>query len=347
MKRFCFGRSAAIVFFVFILSSSAGVAFACSRVFWNTNSQAKVSGRSVDSSYSEEPQMVAYPKGMERDGGAGGNSARWKSTYGSVVVTAFGTNTNDGMNEKGLVAHVLYLDGAKYEPRDGRPGVAMGQWIQFILDNFSTVDEALLGLKEIQIVPKEVGGKVWPLHVAIEDATGDSAVIEYIEGKMNVYHGAQYSVMTNEPPLNKQLKNLRRYKMFGGRLPMPGDIDPASRFVRASSYLLTLPEPKDAKEAVVNLVSLFRSISTPFGSLDTSGTKYVDSWPTRWLAVADATNLTYYFSYTWSPSMFWVDLKKVNLREGAPPCALDPANPNLSGDVSGELKAIEKEVRGN
>ncbi|MFK5073457.1 linear amide C-N hydrolase, partial [Klebsiella pneumoniae] len=86
-------------------------------------------------------------------------------------------------------------------------------------------------------------GQEWGLHVAIEDTTGDSAVFEFVKGKLVVHHGKEYTVMTNEPPLAEQLVNVKRYKLFGGKEAMPGDIDPSSRFVRAASYLKTLPQP--------------------------------------------------------------------------------------------------------
>jgi hypothetical protein len=40
--------------------------------------------------------------------------------------------------------------------------------------------------------------------------------------------------------------------LFGGTLPIPGDIDSASRFARAASFLKTLPEPKDYREAILD-----------------------------------------------------------------------------------------------
>ncbi len=325
-----------------ILAFLAGTAFPCSRVFWNTNGQAKVTGRTMDLSMSDEPQLVVYPAGIERNGQAGPNSAKWKSKYGSVVVTAFGVATSDGMNEHGLAAHALVLDKTVYEPRDKRPGVSNGMWVQYILDNFKTVNEALSGLPGVQIVSIDIAGIKWPLHVAFEDATGDSAVIEYADGKAVIHHGPQYSVMTNEPFLDEQLSNLKRYKLFGGDLALPGDIDPVSRFVRASTYLKTLPEPKNDVEAIAGVASVIRSVMVPFGAPDTSSTDLFDTWQTLWRTFADLTHLVYYFGATTNPCLLWVELKNLNLKAGAPVLALDPRDPALMGDISKQLKPVTK-----
>lgn len=111
--------------------------FACTRVFWNTNQKAKVSGRTMDLFIDDKPRMVVYPRGRERDGQAGPNSLKWKSKYGSVVLTAFGAAVDDGINEHGLAAHLINLPGTEYEyeVRDNRPGIGHLFCIQFFLDN--------------------------------------------------------------------------------------------------------------------------------------------------------------------------------------------------------------------
>ncbi len=242
-------------------------ALACTRVFWNDNGQAKVVGRTMDLFRSDDARIVVSPRGTARSSKMGdGKSLDWHAKHGSVAVTAFGVATSDGMNEPGLVANLLYLDKTTYEARDSRPGLSNAMWAQYVLDNFATVAEALDGLKAVQVVSAEVAGKTWPLHLSLADATGDSAVIEYVDGKMVVHHGKQFQVMTNEPPLDVQLANLPRYKLFGGQLPMPGDIDPQSRFVRAASYLKTLPKPQDVRHAVAGAYAVIRNVAVPPGS---------------------------------------------------------------------------------
>ena len=96
---------------------------------------------------------------------------------------------------------------------------------------------------QTQLVGPEVINGSLPQHYALEDASGDSAVIEFIGGQMNIYHGAEYTVLTNEPPFDQQIQNLWRYQYFGGDLTLPGDLNPMDRFVRASAFVSTLNLP--------------------------------------------------------------------------------------------------------
>ena len=254
-------------------------------------------------------------------------------------MTAFDAGASDGMNEAGLSAHLLYLHGSEHETPDTRPAVSNLQWAQYVLDNYATVAEALDGLNTVQIVSSKAAGREWPLHLAIEDATGDSAVLEYVGGKLVVHHGKDVTVMTNEPAMDEQLANLKRYKLFGGDLSMPGDVDPASRFVRASSYLKTLPKPANTYEAVSYLAGVARNVAVPFGSHDTSGGNSVDTWPTRWGTIGDLTHKIFYVIPANNPAVFWVDFAAFNPKSSKI-LALDPYNVRLSGDVSKQLKSF-------
>jgi len=294
----------------------------------------------MDLYMSDEPTLVVYPRGIVRSGETTENPLKWKAKYGSVVTTVFHTNgVSDGMNEKGLAAHLLYLHVAEYEKRDvTRPGVTYALWAQYVLDNFDTVDEAVKQLSKYQVVSTKVKGKEWPLHLTIEDNSGDSAIIEFINGKMLVHHGKEFTVMTNEPAYSIQLENLKKYKLFGGNLPMPGDVDSLSRFVRGASYLKTLPKPNDYLDAIAGTLSVIRTTMVPFGAIDTSVGESADTWVTRWVTLADLTNKLYYFNSTSQPNIIWVDFKNINFNEGKPILKLDPSDVSLSGEISKNLK---------
>ena len=312
---------------------------ACSRVLWNTNDQAVVAVRTWDLYVDEKPRLVYLPRGLTRQGVGEGNAAQWTSKFASIVLTAFDAGADDGMNEAGLSAHLLYLHDTEYEHADERLALSNFMWAQYGLDNYATVAEALEGLKAVRIVSSKALGREWPLHLALEDATGDSAVLEFIKGKLVIHHGKDVTVMTNEPTLDEQLANLKRYKLFGGDLPMPGDVDPASRFVRAASYLKTLPKPADAYQAVSHLAAIGRNVAVPFGAVDTSGSESTDVWPTRWGTVVDLTHKIYYVMPVNSPAVFWVDFGKLDAKSSEI-LALDPYDIKLSGDVSTQLKSF-------
>lgn len=336
-----------ILFIVLASSLSLGLlnnsALACSRILLNSG-QEHVVGRTMDIYMPDHAKLVVYPRGIVRDGGVStGASMKWVSKYGSVTVNSLNEATSDGINEKGLVANLLYLHETQYEARDNRPGVSNASILLYLLDTSATVAEALAEMKKIQVVSAQIAGRDWPLHISISDANGDSAVIEFVKGSMVVHQGKDTDVMTNEPPLDWQLNNLKDYKYFGGSKPLPGDIDPASRFVRASAFLKTMPAAKGTQDALAKVYSIVKTVSVPAGAQDTSTVvETEDAWPTLWATLADSRNKLYFFQATDSPNMFWIDLAKVNFTKGQPVTYLSAYDITLNGEVSKRLTPVKK-----
>lgn len=305
----------------------------CTRIFWNDNPIATTVARCMDWAVSDEPDLWFVPRGTARQGHTEASAVEWVSRYSSVVLSMWRVGTVDGVNEKGLAAHVLYLDvdEAVYPQPDERPTIAITMWAQYILDNYSTVADAVADLDRIRIVSQPMRGQYMGCHLALEDASGDSAIIEPLDGRLVVHHGRQYTVMANSPSLDKQLANLAHYRPFGGELPPPGDITSLDRFVRASYFRHYLPEPSTAQEAVAGVFLLIRNVSVPYGAPYDDGGVY----PTWWHSGADLTNGTYYFSSTLSPNMFWVDVAA--LADGTEVLSLNPRDETLAGDATAAL----------
>lgn len=327
-----------ITLFSLLLCNSS---YSCTTVFDNKTANHKVVARTTDLFISDEPIIVVTPRGKTHSGETGENSFQWQTKYGSLGVTAFHSHViTDGLNEKGLAAHILYLSGSEYAPATAnKQKISNLVWAQYVLDNFATVTEALEGTKNLAIVPTEVKGRTWPIHLVIQDPSGDAAVVEFIKGEAKIYHGKQYTVVTNEPAYSIQLANLKNYKLFGGNKALPGDVDPLSRFVRVATYLKTLPIPKTDIEAVAGIFSVIRTAMVPFGAEDTSGSKAEDSWPTRWVSVADLSNKLFYFNSTTAPNIIWFDLNKIDFSEKAKVLSVDPTAIYLEGDTTHALSA--------
>jgi choloylglycine hydrolase len=66
----------------------------------------------------------------------------------------------------------------------GKPGLTIAAWAQYVLDNFATVQEAVTALQKepFTIVTDNVPGenRLTTLHLSMSDASGDSAIVEYI-----------------------------------------------------------------------------------------------------------------------------------------------------------------------
>lgn len=306
----------------------------CTRILWNTNDVATTVARCMDWSVSDEPELWYLPPGLTRSGNADQASLTWTSQHGSVVTSMWGMGTVDGLNDKGLAAHALYLDpeDVAFPAVDGRPSVANALWVQYLLDNYSTVAEAIADIDRVRITSPLFRGLELGVHIALEDASGDSAIIEPLDGRLVVHHGREYAVMANSPTLDKQLENLSRYRPFGGELPPPGDITSADRFVRSSYFLHYLPEPENVEEAVAGVFQLIANVSVPYGAPYSTG----DVYPTWWRSGADLTNRVYYFGSTRSPNIFWITLD--DLADAGEVRKLDPRDPTRVGDQTAELE---------
>jgi choloylglycine hydrolase len=309
----------------------------CTRILWNDNAVAKTVSRCMDWAVSDEPDLWFLPRGLKRTGNAGEGSVEWTSAYSSVAVSMWGLGTVDGLNEKGLGAHALYLDmvDVEFPPVDDRPVLSNALWVQYLLDNFATVADAVADLENVRIHSELLRGNEMGVHIALEDPSGDSAVIEPIGGRLVVHHGPQFTVMANSPSLDRQLENLANYRPFGGELPPPGDITSLDRFVRASYFLHYLPEPENEEEAVAGVFQLISNVSVPYGAPYQDGGVY----PTWWQSAADLTNGVYYFGSTRSPSIFWVPLE--GLVDGEQVLRLNPRDETLVGDATAKLEPAE------
>lgn len=228
----------------------------CTRVVWPHADGAVIVGRNMDYHRDLGTNLWKLPRGLERNDGVDGHLA-WTSQYGSVVATAFDMISVDGLNEAGLAGHVLWLAESVYGEYDStRPALSQAVWLQYFLDNFATVAEAVAWIEQshVQVVQliDPASGEVPAIHLALNDATGDSVIMEYIDGKLEMHHGREFRVMTNSPKYSEQLTLLATIDGFGGNTPLPGSTVATDRFARAAFYVDRLPTPRTQVRAGVN-----------------------------------------------------------------------------------------------
>src|SRR5699024_4222318 len=126
------------IFLLAIIPLSSPPASACTRVLYTGADNLVITGRSMDWNEQMQTDLCALPAGLKRSGAAGPHSIEWTSTDGSVVTAGYNAGTADGMNEKGLVANLLYLAESDYgKPDPSRPQLSIVAWPQYILDNFA------------------------------------------------------------------------------------------------------------------------------------------------------------------------------------------------------------------
>ncbi len=334
----------------FVLAVPAVNVEACSRVLWMTKGGEVFVGRSQDWTEKVNSSFRKFPRGLERVSPVDENPLRWTSKYGSLVVTGYDIGSHEGVNEKGLSAHLLFLAGdtdfGKRDPK--RPGLNIVEWVQYFLDNYATVAEAVEAMRssDLQVVPVVFpNGKASLLHISLEDKTGDSAVFEYTGGKIDIYHDRRYTVMTNEPTYDKQIENLKQYRSFGGDKALPGERTPSDRFVRAAYYVNALPEPANRDVGAAYILSVMRNVSVPFGAADPDKPNVAN---TIFRTVTDLTGERYFFESTFAPNVVWVDYGKLDYSAGAPEQVLPVESRifSLNGNVTGLLEDAKPFVFG-
>lgn len=293
---------------------------ACTRVVYKGPNHTVITARSMDFTLEIPANLWLFPRGMERNGSTGSNTIKWTSRYGSISTSSWDIAVSDGINEKGLVANMLWLVSSQYPEfsKEGKnkKGLAVSLWAQYALDNFATVAEAVEHFRkeEFVVVTDYIPGtdKYTTVHLSLSDVNGDNAILEYIDKKLVIHHHPSYTVMTNDPVFEEQLAINEYWKGIPGNIFLPGTNRAADRFVRAHYYINAIPQTDNTRIAVAGAFSVIRQCSVPYG-ISTEGFPNLST--TRWRTVADQKNLVYYFEDALSPNAIWVDLKKLDFGE--------------------------------
>jgi len=289
--------------------------------------------------------VMMIPRGYARIGSTpdGKEGLKWKSKYASVGANGVGFPLIfDGVNEKGLSAGLFYFPtSAKYMPYTAADaGKTLAPWEvgSWILENFASVEEVRANIGNV-VVPAVVY-KEWgfapEVHFIVQDAAGQSVVLEYVGGKLNI-HDNPLGVLTNSPAFDWHMTNLRNYvnfsmtnaapvkvgsvtlKPFGqgsGMLGMPGDFTPPSRFVRAVAFSQSVFPSKTGEDAVLEAFHVLNQFDIPKGAArehekDEHGNVLADY--TIWTSASDLKTKRFYFRTYENSQIRVVDLMKMNL----------------------------------
>ncbi|HVF31348.1 MAG TPA: linear amide C-N hydrolase [Pyrinomonadaceae bacterium] len=168
------------------------------------------------------------------------NPAKWVSKYGSVTFNQYGWESpSGGMNEEGLVIELMWLDDTQYPAVDDRPAVDVLEWIQYNLDTAALTEHVVRNSDAIRI------SSAIKLHYLVNDRFGNSATIEFLNGKLVAHTGDKlpYSVLTNDT----YARSLEHAKKFGSA-SSEGSLDRFSRAAAKSREFET--KGKSEKDAV-------------------------------------------------------------------------------------------------
>jgi len=139
--------------------------------------------------HSPEGLVLVNKRGTKKISQLRPQGAVWTAAYGSVTFNQFGRdNPMTGINEKGLMVSQMWLDETRYPPADSRPVIGILEWIQYNLDRHASVAEVLADAETVR--PRSQT----PIHYLVADVTGDTAALEFLDGKLVVHRGATMPV---------------------------------------------------------------------------------------------------------------------------------------------------------
>lgn len=249
----------------------------------------------------------------------------WTSKYASLTNNMFGKEFPDGgMNEAGLYIGEMTMFATKYPKDESLAEIYHHLWMQYILDQYRPVDEVIADLNKV--IPS--GHCLW--HFFVADRSGNSAVIEFIDGQTIVHAGKDMPVkaLCNRS-YKRELDSLRLYEGFGGtRAINLADTSVDRRFAWAYKMIADAQVNKPA-----SLVSHSFSILNP-----------LDLGNNKWSVVCDLKNSRMYFHTYLSRKMKWVDLKYFDLSGNSPAMVFD-IHTDVSNNVTKSFIPYTEEMQ--
>lgn len=361
--------------FALILSTllfSYSTAIACTDITIKANDGTVMVGRTLEFGSDLMSNIMTSPRGrvFKTTTPNGKPGLSWTSKYGYLFLDYFNLGYPvDGMNEKGLSFGYLYLPGYTQYPtvpkgKESRsvPYTTFADWI---LGNFSTVAQLKKALANINVYaqPLTVAGHqnfVFPLHAIVTDAQGNSIVIEFAKGKMQIYDD-KLGILTNSPTFPWQLTNLKNYanlspyspktiiidgyKYSGtgqgsGMFGLPGDTTPPSRFVKMTMLTKTALPVNDAMGALILAHHIINTVDIARGTVRGEKGKSENSndmETTQWTVFKDLKNRILYFTSYNNSTLQAIDMNKLDFSKNAPQLKMPVASKQIIMDATKQL----------
>lgn len=188
-----------------------------------------------------------------------GEQANWTSLYGSITFNQNGKEMPyGGMNEKGLVIEMLWLELTKYNIREEKKYVNELEWIQYQLDNYETIQQVIAHLNDLKIYP--IKGKI---HYILTDITGESLIVEYLNGKPTAY---LKDANTCQVITNTSVYNSEPYKTQTEGIKKNNKLS-AYRYFKLEQQVLTMPDHAEINESFA--FDLLKKVTIPKGVFKT------------------------------------------------------------------------------
>ncbi|MFK7729991.1 MAG: linear amide C-N hydrolase [Pseudomonadales bacterium] len=312
----------------------------CTKLVWATDEFGVFIARSEDFDFHTKPMLEVRARGQHYvSPGEGTQNAEWTSKYSSLMITLLDITSVEGFNEKGLSVSALSLDEDSDEAPTPGEEVELNNVmiVPYVLDNFATVKEAVAGLESLRIVRGDLSDTLKAEgHYAIQDNTGDSAIIEIVAGKFKAYHDKKYNVVTNSPTYDQHLSAWEQLKPskpseFVGSFPIPGNTSSADRFIRGKYMLEALPQPSSHINGILKVNSALPVVPVSIVGRVVDGQAFTSA--TQYTATYNLGEQVLYIRYQYEDvfTQYHVNFKTLNDGKNY---LLDATNPTLAGDVT-------------
>lgn len=329
-----------------VFASSSMSAFACTGISLSIDDGDVIVARTVEWALGDAKhnQIVVFPRGkaFRAQTPDGMNGKAWTGKFGLVSVGAYDQpHGPDAMNEMGLYVGAYYFPGyadyTKYDKKHAARSMSVGDFMQWMLSSFASVEEVKKNLDKVRVVDvrdPRFGGAPLPFHWKIADSTGASIVVEIINGGEVKVYDIFKGVITNSPTYDWHLTNLRNYlnlstqpaaaltiegeliAPFGsgsGLVGLPGDFTPPSRFVRAALLTATARPLPSSVDAVFEAFRILDGFNIPLGVTGKPDKIASDiESATQITTAADLTNKRYYFHTMNNREVRMIDLSKID-----------------------------------
>ena len=311
------------------------VAIACTGVSFTAVDGSYVQARTIEwAKGALQSEYVVIPRGEELRSytPTGLNGLKYKSRYGVVGLAVVEKEfIAEGVNEAGLSAGLFFFPSygsyEKYNAANDATTLADLQVVQWLLSQFSSIDEVRQAIEGVHVVGLEQTAVV---HWRIGEPSGKQVVMEIVDGKVNFYDNT-VGVITNAPGFEWHLANLNNYvnlragsadnyKLGGATLQpiggssamlgLPGDFTPPSRFVRAAFFRNTAPQRVDALQTVLQSFHILNNFDVPI-AIENPDEKNLPS-ATQWTSAIDLTHRKVYYKTAYNNSIRCIDLAKID-----------------------------------
>ncbi|OED42647.1 hypothetical protein ACH42_11980 [Endozoicomonas sp. (ex Bugula neritina AB1)] len=301
----------------------------------------------------------------------------WKGQYGFIGMNAFGQPiASNGMNTEGLTTGTMVLAQSCYQAlrcidgqRNEQNALFYPYLSSWILSTCANCQDVIDGLQVDKLTSKTLSLSkdkdqkdklivadpftdipvAFKFHFPVQDAEGNSIVLEFVDGELHASDLNPIGVLTNDPLIAWQQENVTTnyvnlspvnvqnadnfegmqgnnftgmsYGQGTGFEGLPGSSTPIDRFVRAAMMTNYAFPVATGNEAVTQAFHVLNTVDIPKGTsrekLDQKKLGCHQDTPisdyTQWVTVSDLTNKTYNIRMYDSPLVFSVSLMDLDL----------------------------------